>query len=607
MELPSASPPNLLHIHNPSSFSLQTLPEDQDDARQAPVESVEEEELAEEELRELYDNEEIERFIELFSAYVTEVRVPDSGGYQSVASSHVGSEAAKDDWMSLNESRVSLEKHSDWDSQLSFAEWLAQRYVVPMLPPEPMPTPPFTLGRFRLTLQRLYLTMDKRISARYCAIFWLLWLFNLLIPAFFFHILYALLRRRLWPYPTLEELRARRKEVHCANTFSVQFSERLSASSLGVREVWRLFKVYSRTKKFRAGHISRRSQDKVDDASCANPIVKEAEGMATILDDSKESEEERDLKQFGLHVLCEIADLHERLRNIFIWRRPQVSRRHGYLIAFLAVATLILPERLILKGAFMVLGFIFWHVVPVIAALPPADYARIPPPFWEVPTDADYAMEVISKRVSEGLDIRMPRRRRKTANGGKDTVAGSTEKRTRGRGLALDMERLVSDSSSLEGSVEEKESRVDWKKWGERAATGKAWADDRKRLITGKPKRADAWPPKSPLIPGAVVAIGQTEMPVETSTFPAQYGATSGLITLTPYMFYFTPLMSSTAKIMFPLRDLRGVKKAGLLKGLLIRWKTERIEKEEKFQWVGGRDELFARLLGPSGKKWIKV
>jgi hypothetical protein len=58
--------------------------------------------------------------------------------------------------------------------------------------------------------------------------------------------------------------------------------------------------------------------------------------------------------------------------------------------------------------------------------------------------------------------------------------------------------------------------------------------------------------------------------------------------------------------------DIRGVKKTGLLKGLSLRWAESRedgdvIEKEEKFLWVGERDELFARLIGPDGKRWLKV
>jgi GRAM domain-containing protein 4 len=70
--------------------------------------------------------------------------------------------------------------------------------------------------------------------------------------------------------------------------------------------------------------------------------------------------------------------------------------------------------------------------------------------------------------------------------------------------------------------------------------------------------------------------------------------------------------MSSAAKVTIAFSDLRGVKKTGLLQGLLLRWAESTqddngTEKEERFIWVGNRDELFARLIGPNGQRWLKV
>lgn len=72
--------------------------------------------------------------------------------------------------------------------------------------------------------------------------------------------------------------------------------------------------------------------------------------------------------------------------------------------------------------------------------------------------------------------------------------------------------------------------------------------------------------------------------------------------------------MSTNARINIALSDLRGVKKMGLLKGLSLRWRQSQhdtnesgTEKEEKFMWVGDRDELFARLIGQDGRRWLKA
>jgi hypothetical protein len=85
-----------------------------------------------------------------------------------------------------------------------------------------------------------------------------------------------------------------------------------------------------------------------------------------------------------------------------------------------------------------------------------------------------------------------------------------------------------------------------------------------------------------------------------------------GLITLTATTLLFKPLVSSNAKVVIPLINLRGVKKAGVIKGLSLRWVESvdgqgKVEKTEKFVWVGGRDELFARLLGVDGQRWLRA
>lgn len=93
--------------------------------------------------------------------------------------------------------------------------------------------------------------------------------------------------------------------------------------------------------------------------------------------------------------------------------------------------------------------------------------------------------------------------------------------------------------------------------------------------------------------------------------YPCQHPSGPGLITLTRNAFYFTPLMSQRAKISLSLAAVKGVKKTGFLKGLSLRW-SETLDgiqelKEEKFLWIGERDELFARLVGTDGRRWIKV
>jgi hypothetical protein len=211
---------------------------------------------------------------------------------------------------------------------------------VPILPPASIDPPPFTLGRLRLTTQRLYLAAqpayipffarlvklatweDRGLSLKYCAIFWILWYYNLLLPALLLRIFYSLVRRRIFPYPTLAELREHRAEIIRANEFGDEVHSRLSASSISdIKEIWRLLRVANKAKvkakKFVGGN---RKKDE---------SLEESVDSVTVLDDAKESEDERDIKQTALHLVNEVANLHERVKNIFIWRRPAVSKSYS--------------------------------------------------------------------------------------------------------------------------------------------------------------------------------------------------------------------------------------------------------------------------------------
>ncbi|KAE9408089.1 hypothetical protein BT96DRAFT_21652 [Gymnopus androsaceus JB14] len=294
------------------------------------------------------------------------------------------------------------------------------------------------------------------------------------------------------------------------------------------------------------------------------------------LDDTKESKQEMDMKRATLQALNELADLHERIKNIFIWRRPASSKIYGSALFFCCVLTLVLPAQYIAKLIYFLGGVFFWHIVPILGALPSEDRARLPPAFDDVPTDADFAMEVISQRIAAGLDVNPSKR----------------NNRNTGERINTSM----SAPSTPGGSKNDKGQDIDWKKWGERAAIGKAWVTERK---IGKDSATAS-------------RISDTPQPsAATHTFPCQHTTAPGLLTLTETEILFTPMTSTKPKLSIPFTDLRGVKKTGLLKGLTIKWMSlesgEGEIQQEVFLWVGGRDEIFARLIGTDVKRWMKA
>ena len=114
-------------------------------------------------------------------------------------------------------------------------------------------------------------------------------------------------------------------------------------------------------------------------------------------------------------------------------------------------------------------------------------------------------------------------------------------------------------------------------------------------------------------------------------------------------MILFTPALSSNIKLKIPLQDIRSIKKLG--RGIQIKYLVragqkdnnigeaivekrsvgiptgevglaegsnvtaplmagdngEPTTKEERFRWIGGRDECFARLVGLTPGRWVKM
>ena len=169
--------------------------------------------------------------------------------------------------------------------------------------------------------------MLSKLAARVWQTFWSLWWYNLLLPVLFLRILYALIRRRLFQYPTVEELRQRRKEVARANIFSDAVQAQLTPSSpFGLTEIWRIFRVFN---KLKVGKLAKEKEEKnkgsglpndfdsskLDGETKTQPIVLGSEGTSTVVDDPHKSKQVADGKRVALQTIADIADVHERVKK----------------------------------------------------------------------------------------------------------------------------------------------------------------------------------------------------------------------------------------------------------------------------------------------------
>jgi len=245
-----------------------------------------------------------------------------------------------------------------------------------------------------------------------------------------------------------------------------------------------------------------------------------------------------------------------------------------------------------MKALSGILGFLFWHATPVITAFSSEDRLRMPPLLSNVPTDAEYSMKIISQRVAAGLEINPSKFTKKSKAPVTDILTNprAHEQELQGPGVHTepDHHKVVSER---------------WKRVGNAIDTGKSLLRDGKRLLSEVQSGNLLLEP----------SISARDRVPDAHTFPAQHSSSPGLITFTPTTLYFTPLASLNAQLSISIQDITGVKKAGVLKGLDIRWievdtTGHKAEKLDKFVWVKSRDELFARVISAnSNTKWTRT
>lgn len=132
-----------------------------------------------------------------------------------------------------------------------------------------------------------------------------MWYQNLLIPALVARILYSLLRRKLFPYPTLSELLRHREEIARADNFGSDITAGFAASSsIGIKEIWRLFRVFKK-----------KGKPTKDKSSSKNEDDRAAEDLRPSTPSNDAVQDEADTRRAILVVMDEIADIHERVKK----------------------------------------------------------------------------------------------------------------------------------------------------------------------------------------------------------------------------------------------------------------------------------------------------
>ncbi|KAG8704148.1 hypothetical protein FRC08_002394 [Ceratobasidium sp. 394] len=641
----------------------------------------EEDALSDTQLRRLYDDEEVERFLTVFATHVNEITLaPSTQNEKPKKVRLIRSNFA--DGRPGNIRIVPIEDEDETDAETDVDEpwtylnpdeapkaaatapthmqqakpahkpprYLSARvaaFLMTKLPPTPI-TPPskFRLGAARLAGQRMYFSTypfyapfiadlmglaawsDWHRSTRVCAVFWVFWWFNMLLPALLGKILFALLRRGIMRNPTLGELRKRRRIAEEADELGDAMEGHGAAASflgtgsmpgigegggdMGFRDLFKLTKLITKGK-------GKKGKEKAKQA--ASTVVPQV-GADVDEGEVNHANEKDDWRKSTLKAMEDFADFHERVRNLFIWRREQSSRAYALVLALLTLFVALTPAQVLAKLSYAAIGFFYWFCVPVILALPPDAFKRLPPPLADIPSDAEYAMSLISARVAHGESVIPASRRTRREHGRARRYIANLNPATTGEG-DVTRERATwaaesghtQDIEDMRREANEKEAIV---------AEGRAVASGEERTVTAEEVAAeqDAKPNLGPvdrlknqLEAGKADLFGQKDDSEESlhgigapQTVPANHKATPGSLTLNSVAITFTPLLASTPRRVVPLEQIQGVKKTHHTNGLRVRYKDdERVEHEVVFRFIPNRDEIFGKLVGWGGKRWRKV
>ncbi|CAE6420894.1 unnamed protein product [Rhizoctonia solani] len=590
----------------------------------ASVLTLKDDNLTDDDLRRMYDAEEVERYLRLFATRVNEVAMDPEHPEASLPMHEEDGE-----WVSVSDSAAwscghnlgPLPPHlANPQTPFQYIAALIYPYVIQSRPQYSDAKRKFKLNRAASAAQRLYLAAypayvptlvylghlstwrDPRNSAFWCALFWIAWAGGFLSQIVVGRLLYVLYTGG---HVTREEIRRRRVAAKEAEKLGKAIEGGIPGVGVtGELGVWQVTKLVTgigkkKGKKAKAAAVEIR-----------NDAIGQGNGSEGNPDD--QAEEVEDWKLMLVDLADELADLHERIKNIFLHRRPELTRFYIILLTLLFIGTFIIQDTS--RIVTMVLGFWFWFIPPVVKQLP-----KLPSPFACAPTDAEVAMELISKRVERGERVvpeRISRRKKKSVVEPGKLQVPSSGMSSRSMTDLTDGSLIMSPSTA---SLVDGTSSDDEADGGVVVPTSFPSVPHEDRVRKGA-VRAWNWLGKTKQLIDQTRGVESKTIRAHASpeqSFPAQHRSRPGMLMISSTELSFSPLFASgsspqsgtpqdTRTVKVDIDQLRGVKKLSP-GGLSLRYVKGSEIVEEKFLFVVGRDEAFATLVGWGGGRWKNV
>ena len=159
------------------------------------------------------------------------------------------------------------------------------------------------------------------------------------------------------------------------------------------------------------------------------------------------------------------------------------------------------PAQILAKAIYAILGIAFWLLPTVILALPLEHLSRIPAPFGDVPTDAEFAMEIIGQRSVRGeavlpSTLRSERKNRRgatvechSANAGITPIGSTTVGQMSGPYIDAETGESINgnEDQGENGSGEESKMKDGPR---EKVTRGMIWVEEGKKMMQGEERPA---------------------------------------------------------------------------------------------------------------------
>ncbi|EGG04431.1 uncharacterized protein MELLADRAFT_108425 [Melampsora larici-populina 98AG31] len=279
--------------------------------------------------------------------------------------------------------------------------------------------PNASVGQLRVYLQRCYVLappefwnslLEGKIgdlyrwthptrSAKYCLLYIILWIFDL-IPSFIIvYFLYLIIERQFKP-PPISQLKQESNQRRLLN----QEAEQLGTGLLLLKDnegnhLSMLAKgIGGSTSVFAAPVIPGLSSNSSKDQP------RNLEGPSKVKDHVGIYRLGRCLySHYGIHVqlmLSDFAEIGEKIKNLYLWRNPSSCKQTCLKLLIILIYTITISQKWLIKNFLAWLGFEFFFVFRLIEKYP--KFRKLLNPiyliFYQIPNDTEYVLEILKNR-----------------------------------------------------------------------------------------------------------------------------------------------------------------------------------------------------------------